>query len=88
MRASSTPQSSSGYSSGVRAQNVGCASMRQSVTPSRLRAAVRCEMPRRSSTRTSSSVSPEASWAAPGLKTVCAGYGQSAAFSSGLRGWR
>jgi hypothetical protein len=47
--------------------------MCQSVTPSTLRAAVRCEKPRRSSTRTRRSVSPVSSWTAAGLKTLLHG---------------
>jgi hypothetical protein len=83
MRGYSTPHNSSGGCSGE-AENVGCASMCQSRAPSRLRAAVRCEIPRWSSTRTSSSVSPEGSCVAPGLKTACAAYAQLAAVSRGL----
>ena len=45
----------------------GVGSNRQPETPSALRATVRCEMPRRSSTRTSRTVSPPTR-AAPGLK--------------------
>jgi hypothetical protein len=50
--------------------------------------AQRCDMPRRSSTRHSSSVVPSRRRVAPGLKTACAGYGQSAARRIGLRSSR
>ncbi len=53
---SSIPHSSSGYSAGL-GGSVGLGSITQSLMPSRLRAAVSCEMPRRSSTRMSSKVS-------------------------------
>ncbi len=51
---------------------------RQPETPSPLRATARCEMPRRSSTRASSTVSPSQT-TAPGLKMVFAAYGRDAA---------
>jgi hypothetical protein len=50
-----------------------------------LRATVRCEWPRRSSTRMRSKVSPSMS-VAPALKTVLAGYGRSLAVRIGLAG--
>ena len=58
--------------------------MTQPSTPFAERAAQRCECPRRSSTRQSSSVVPSGSSVAPALKTVCTGYGQSAAVRIGI----
>src|SRR5580765_5833624 len=52
------------------------------------RAAHRCEKPRRSSTRHNNSVVPSRSRVAAGLKTACAGYGQSLAERIGLRALR
>ena len=48
---------------------------------------MRCEIPVRSSTRASRTVSPS-SPAAAGLKTALTGYGQSSAVRIGLAGWR
>ena len=53
--------------------------MRQSVTPSGLRAAVKCDMPRRSSTRTNSSVSPEGKPDCTRVENRVRAYGQSLA---------
>ena len=72
IRGSSIPQTSSGYSSGA-GRSVGSASMTHPSMPFDDRAAHRCEIPLRSSTRQSSRVVPSFSVVAPALKTVCAG---------------
>ena len=72
MRGSSIPQSSSGRNSGS-GISVGSGSMTQPSTPFAERAAHRCDMPRRSSTRQSSSVVPSRSRVAPGLNTLWTG---------------
>src|SRR5205823_40941 len=78
MRGSSIPQSSSGYSFGL-AINVGSLSISQPSAPFRERAAQRCEMPRRSSTRHSNRVEPSDNNVAPALKTLLIEYGQALA---------
>src|SRR5277367_6964760 len=83
MRGSSMPQISSGYRSpsGTR---VGSLSICQSSTPFTERAAHRCESPRRSSTRQSSSVEPSGKSVAPALNTLLIEYGQSFPVKIGL----
>jgi hypothetical protein len=66
------PQISSGCSEGS-GNSVGWWSISQPSMPLAERAAHRCEWPRRSSTRTSSSVVPSGSSVAPGLNTVFTG---------------
>jgi hypothetical protein len=83
IRGSSIPQTSSGNSSGE-GRSVGTASMTHPSMPFADRAAHRCEIPRRSSTLQSSRVVPSCSVVAPALKTVWAGYGQSAAVRIGF----
>src|SRR6476469_8023102 len=85
-RGSSTPQASSVKFSGSEAK-LGLESIFQFDTPSLLRATVRCEWPRRSSTRTRRIVSSPISQA-PALNTVFGGEGQSCAVRIGLLGWR
>lgn len=79
------PHNSSGYSSGF-GRRVGSRSICQSSTPFTDRAAHRCESPRRSSTRQSSSVEPSGRSVAPALKTLLMEYGQSFPVKMGLAG--
>src|SRR4029077_3584224 len=83
MRGSSMPHISSGYWSGL-GKSVGSRSISQPSEPFTDRAAHRCESPRRSSTRQSSSVEPFGSSVAPALKTLLMEYGQSLPVRIGL----
>ena len=65
---------------------VGSRSICHPSTPLRERAAQRCDRPRRSSTRHSSSVVPSCSRVAPALNTLLMEYGQSLLVRIGLRG--
>src|SRR5437764_10534725 len=87
MRGSSMPQLSSRDSFGLDL-SVGSRSISHPSTPFCERAAQRCEMPRRSSTRHSSNVEPSASSVAPALNTLLIEYGQSLLLKIGLAGCR